>query len=403
MIASGNAEEVLANPRVREVYLGRTSDVSHVNRCSKPSLQLRLGQQLTMTPQLQQAIRLLQLPALELQAHIRELLETNVMLEARTRSPRPGGPKTNRSRQRRWAAKRPAIPSPTAASRSSRTPGPDQSAGAGGEPLEPGRRRAPAGIRRRRRRNRCTSTCCGSSSWRRSTTRELAIARAIIDAINDDGYLADSLDDHRGHAASRRSTPTRRRSRQVLAIVQSLDPPGVGARTVSECLPLQLRAARRRRRRDWPRRCMSPRSTSTCWRGATLTVLRRELEGSRGRSASWRWRWCAAAIRGPAHDREPRRGRVRRARRVRPAHAARRLERGDQPVHAAASVRVNQGYASLLGRGAGHANMRTQLQEARWLLKSLEIRNETLTQGGALDRRAPDRRSSSRARSTCGR
>src|SRR5580700_9436786 len=48
----------------------------------KPSLQLRLGQQLTMTPQLQQAIRLLQLPSLELQAHIRELLESNVMLEA---------------------------------------------------------------------------------------------------------------------------------------------------------------------------------------------------------------------------------------------------------------------------------------------------------------------------------
>src|SRR2546423_14287300 len=47
----------------------------------KPSLQLKLGQQLTMTPQLQQAIRLLQLPALERQAHIRELLETNVMLE----------------------------------------------------------------------------------------------------------------------------------------------------------------------------------------------------------------------------------------------------------------------------------------------------------------------------------
>src|SRR5262245_59339807 len=48
----------------------------------KPSLQLKLGQQLTMTPQLQQAIRLLQLPALELQAHIREALETNVMLES---------------------------------------------------------------------------------------------------------------------------------------------------------------------------------------------------------------------------------------------------------------------------------------------------------------------------------
>ena len=50
-------------------------------RMLKPALQLKLGQQLTMTPQLQQAIRLLQLPVLELQAQIREALETNVMLE----------------------------------------------------------------------------------------------------------------------------------------------------------------------------------------------------------------------------------------------------------------------------------------------------------------------------------
>jgi RNA polymerase sigma-54 factor len=42
-------------------------------------------------------------------------------------------------------------------------------------------------------------------------------------------------------------------------------------------------------------------------------------------------------------------------------------------------VRLNQGYASLVGRSSSHASMRTQLQEARWLLKSLEIRNDTLT------------------------
>ena len=41
-------------------------------------------------------------------------------------------------------------------------------------------------------------------------------------------------------------------------------------------------------------------------------------------------------------------------------------------------VRLNESYASLIGRNAGHATMRTQLQEARWLLKSLEIRNDTL-------------------------
>ena len=47
----------------------------------KQSLQLRIGQSLTMTPQLQQAIRLLQLSTLELQAEIQEALDSNPMLE----------------------------------------------------------------------------------------------------------------------------------------------------------------------------------------------------------------------------------------------------------------------------------------------------------------------------------
>lgn len=48
----------------------------------KPSLQLRLGQQLTMTPQLQQAIRLLQLSTIELQQEIQEALDANPLLES---------------------------------------------------------------------------------------------------------------------------------------------------------------------------------------------------------------------------------------------------------------------------------------------------------------------------------
>ena len=47
----------------------------------KQALQLRLGQHLTMTPQLQQAIRLLQLSTLELQTEIQEALDSNLMLE----------------------------------------------------------------------------------------------------------------------------------------------------------------------------------------------------------------------------------------------------------------------------------------------------------------------------------
>ncbi len=47
----------------------------------KPSLQLRMSQSLAMTPQLQQAIRLLQLSTLELQQEIQEALDSNPLLE----------------------------------------------------------------------------------------------------------------------------------------------------------------------------------------------------------------------------------------------------------------------------------------------------------------------------------
>jgi RNA polymerase sigma-54 factor len=47
----------------------------------RQSLQLRMGQQLTMTPQLQQAIRLLQLSSLDLEAEVQTILDSNLMLE----------------------------------------------------------------------------------------------------------------------------------------------------------------------------------------------------------------------------------------------------------------------------------------------------------------------------------
>ena len=47
----------------------------------KPALQLRLHQQLALTPQLQQAIRLLQLSSVELEMELRQALESNPLLE----------------------------------------------------------------------------------------------------------------------------------------------------------------------------------------------------------------------------------------------------------------------------------------------------------------------------------
>ena len=55
----------------------------------KQSLQLKIGQQLTMTPQLQQAIKLLQLSTLDLQQEIQQALESNPMLEVSEDSEEP--------------------------------------------------------------------------------------------------------------------------------------------------------------------------------------------------------------------------------------------------------------------------------------------------------------------------
>ena len=55
----------------------------------KQALQLKLGQQLTLTPQLQQAIKLLQLSTLDLQQTISETLESNPLLDEEELSAEP--------------------------------------------------------------------------------------------------------------------------------------------------------------------------------------------------------------------------------------------------------------------------------------------------------------------------
>src|SRR5690606_2763132 len=80
------AARVSAQYRTRIVDIGadprRAADAQQKHRPSmKQSLDLRLGQHLTITPQLQQAIRLLQLSTVELEQEIREALESNPLLE----------------------------------------------------------------------------------------------------------------------------------------------------------------------------------------------------------------------------------------------------------------------------------------------------------------------------------
>ncbi len=338
----------------------------------KPSLQLKLGQQLTMTPQLQQAIRLLQLPALELQAHIRELLETNVMLE-----PMDDGHEESLDT---GTLEHTEAPEPIEAAETPRESAVEVLDEGWGEHSVGPAETPWSGDDDDRQQEFADSA--GQSLqeyllWQlelaKLEPRRLAIARAIVDAISDDGYLTEPLEE----IANTLRPEIHCQAAEVEAAlfdVQALDPPGIGARSVGECIELQLRqldpaipgfnAAVEIARHHLERIA-----------GRELAVVKRELRASDEELA------CALALVRSCHPRPGATISAGSAEYVVPDVFVRRTEHGWAVEINSATlprVRLNQSYASLIGRNASHATMRAQLQEARWLLKSLEIRHETL-------------------------
>ncbi|MFT3906079.1 MAG: RNA polymerase factor sigma-54 [Steroidobacteraceae bacterium] len=337
----------------------------------KPALQLRLGQQLTMTPQLQQAIRLLQLPAIELQAHIQELLEANVMLE-QDEDPETA-PFEALATTEMGSSGDPAEESVEGSVEVVDDGWGEQSVGPAENPWSPG-----DDDRQQEFADETSRSLREHLLWQIELARlepaDMAIARAIIDAINDDGYLADPPDVI-AETLKPEYTVGAADIERILPAVQALDPAGVGARSVSECLLLQLALLDVNTPGLATAMYLVTDHLDAMARGDNA-LLRRELGVSEEELDL-----ALALVRG-CH---PRPGSVVSAQRseyVVPDVFVRRTQRGwSVEINSAVlpRVRLNQGYANLIGRNSGHATMRTQLQEARWLLKSLEIRNDTLT------------------------
>ncbi len=338
----------------------------------KPSLQLRLGQQLTMTPQLQQAIRLLQLPALELQAHIRELLESNVMLEPVEETDQTGAFEAPEMPQ---TAAQPE-PQERAASESTveivDEGWGEQSVGAAETPWS-----SDDDDRQQEFADDSGQSLQEYLVWQlemaRLEPRDLAIARAIADAVSEDGYLTESLDEIAKTLRPEIETDAVEVER-VLTFVQALDPPGVGARSVGECIELQLKQLDPNTP-GVPLALEIARHHLALVADRELSLLRRELRATDEELSE------ALALVRACHPRPGATVSSGASEYVVPDVFVRRTDHGWAVEINAATlprVRLNQGYASLIGRNASHASMRAQLQEARWLLKSLEIRNETL-------------------------
>lgn len=206
----------------------------------KQSLSLRLGQSLAMTPALQQAIRLLQLSSLELQTELSQMLDQNFMLEtAETEEDRAGSDSEVllTPAERGPDAEQPA---------SAEAPELDAPASTADDwNVEDSGWRDSSGDTERYEYQQANLHEAGDLhehlGWQANLCALDEPAREclahLIDAVNDDGYL----EDWEGLSAQLEASGDA--LERALTTLQSLDPAGVGARDVAECLLLQLRSA----------------------------------------------------------------------------------------------------------------------------------------------------------------
>jgi RNA polymerase sigma-54 factor len=354
----------------------------------KQTIQLRLGQQLTMTPQLQQAIKLLQLSTLDLQREIQEALESNLMLEsveeAEAEAPTAELETPLEALRRNHDAQVDNEVRPEQSSMPEELPVDSSwgdtydtyTGGGGGD--------SPTDLDPFAQHSR-PQTLHDHLEWQlnlsRLAPRDRVIADALLDAIDANGYLRADIDELM-EAMTDPDDPDedvleRDEVEAVLHRIQALDPPGVGARSLSECLLLQLRALPA----DEPNR----QAAITICEHHFSALSRNDLDDLRRQTklSPETLRDALALIRAM----HPRPGSL--VADIRPEYVIPDVvvtkRNGVWAVElnpeSTPRLRVNPGYLKLIRRaddGPDNTCLKTHLQEARWFIKSLASRNDTV-------------------------
>lgn len=338
----------------------------------KARLQTSLGQQLVMTPQLRQAIRLLQMSTLELQAEVAEAIETNPLLEW-TEDAAYDVPAGDRSGEEPDTAGEDGADAIRAQAEDwSPDEGGWEGGSGGGGPDED---RDDAAERMAE-----PESLTGHLLWQlhlsHLSERDRRIGAALIDALDEDGYLREPL-----VAIAQTLLPeTVAGEDEILTVLHQLqrfDPVGVGARSLGECLRLQLEVLAE----DTPGRALALRIVD----GPLERLPRSGIPG------------IAQELRAPV-DAVEQAVQLVRSLDPRPGKQVGEVDPDNYVIpdcvvwrqrgvwrvalsqQALPRVSIHRGYEQMI-RHCGESDagyLRHQLQEARWLLKSLEARGETL-------------------------
>lgn len=195
-------------------------------------LELRQGQALTMTPQLIQSIKLLQLSQAELAAYVEAELERNPLLqepEAHGDAPLPSLADFLRAKQKYAHAAGRMIPGPPPA-RAEGAAGASMSGSASHSELEPELEATLANARS------LTEHLEAQLDLGTADPSLREIGRYLIHALDEAGYLTEDLE----QVAERLGVPLDR-AEAALRLVQAFEPSGIGARSLKECLEIQLK------------------------------------------------------------------------------------------------------------------------------------------------------------------
>ena len=400
----------------------------------KPTLQLKIGQHLTMTPQLQQAIRLLQLSTLDLQTEIQEALESNPLLDVDESSPDNEGSDSGNDQIQESSSNNDQTIDFSKSSDSM-----DTGSGSGSEdsavdlegkempnelPVDSDWDTMFDGAGPSSSggsfddddfdfdsRNSAPESIYDTLMWQLNLTpmsdMDRMIAMAIIEAINPKGYLTQTVEEIRDGVLAQQdvvadlvrlhqeeleamniqlqpdededdSPVTLEEVLAVLHRVQQFDPPGVAARDLRECLLIQLKQL--------------PRDEEPAREDAIMVVeMFLDALGSRdfatimrkGKLSEIRLKSAIALVQtlnpypGSSVESDD-------TQYVIPDVIVSK-DRGRWKVElnpeATPRLRVNSGYASMIQRADNSSDntfLKNNLQEARWFIKSLQSRNETL-------------------------
>ncbi|MGA0024345.1 MAG: RNA polymerase factor sigma-54 [Burkholderiales bacterium] len=343
----------------------------------KHSLQLRLSQHLTLTPQLQQSIKLLQLSTLELNQEIERLLQDNPLLEREEAAAEPSAtlPREG-STQSAGDSAEISTPADTApAENGEDNPTFDVmdgiSYGGGGSSDSddddfPPVAEQPASLR---------AYLTGQISLLHLSERDKQLLGLLVDSLDDDGYLPQSLEEI-GAMLPPELDVAQEELSIALQHLQHMEPLGVGARNLVECLTLQLKAM----------------PEDTPYRDAALEIVQHHLDALAARDFTRLKRAlkcdesCLRSVQKLITSLNPKPGRDFSPEETRFVIAdviVRKIKGvwvASLNADAMPRLRVNRLYADIMqrNRGGNSQQLTSQLQEAKWLIKNVQQRFETI-------------------------